>query len=879
VTRHGVWAQHHGLSARRHGLWLVIGTVGALLATSAGAALAAPSPPGGPASQVAPGHVPAHGPTPPGPSEPGAGGPAAPPSIDQLTRDVTAQVAAASTPQYDGTARLPQIPPTPIPGPKQPDNTRCTTPAVGQDTVCVGPARPMPQPTARKAQGGGARPPSVGVAPADDRIPLPDFCFGVFGWVATRTVACEADIITVTVLDDKTRLPVGHLDLGFEQLEAVAPSGPLILRQVGFTIVDGDAVGLSPGTAIAAMWGCTGRCRDVVTSFGPVPLPAKTLTVGLFSSTSTVVLSGDRGQVGGRVGFVMTHEGADGVWSPLVQDTVCCAPLVRCDNALPGVSSTGCVFADVVPVMQYDRQGDFPQLADHIGKAQDSGLPGAPGMTPLRRLTDASKRRANRRLACPQESDGGYTRPKGKSCDEYPVASSYEGASTTPNPGPARTFSDCSIPGVPTTTTGLAGYSVCMINARQNSLGGSALNTDFYLKARVIDNDAFYVQISGVCCGPGLPPDDPPTVSAGPDVTGFEGSRVDLHGSASDDDGPPALQWSVTPGPDVDPGAQCHVNDPTQADTWIVCTDDGTFTVTLSADDGIQDEPSTASARVRLTNVAPIIRRNTAVPDTAASTAAGRVSANIPLGIVTPTPWQLFRVGDPVTLTANFTDPGSNDTQTCAIAWDDGTTTRQDAPGSVCQATHRFTHAGMYTIRPLITDDDGGVSEATSVMVVVYDPAAGIGRGNGWLNPGGDGGFDFTASYPLRSATVPDGAVTFALPPAANLNLRNHQHLDWLVVTPDGKIAIKGTAERIPGQRVGFVLYGYYGCPAGQSSGCQPGPSRLRMVVWDSTAHGPIPDGVPAIYDNRAGTSFDIDDADPQPINQGVIVIQHPPIG
>ena len=54
----------------------------------------------------------------------------------------------------------------------------------------------------------------------------------------------------------------------------------------------------------------------MVTSFGPVPLPAKILTVGLFSSTSTVVLSGDRGQVGGRVGFVMTHEGADGVWSP-----------------------------------------------------------------------------------------------------------------------------------------------------------------------------------------------------------------------------------------------------------------------------------------------------------------------------------------------------------------------------------------------------------------------------------------------------------------------------------------------------------------------------------------------------------------------------------
>jgi hypothetical protein len=29
---------------------------------------------------------------------------------------------------------------------------------------------------------------------------------------------------------------------------------------------------------------------------------------------------------------------------------------------------------------------------------------------------------------------------------------------------------------------------------------------------------------------------------------------------------------------------------------------------------------------------------------------------------VSPKPWQPFRVGDPVTLTTNFTDPGSNDT-------------------------------------------------------------------------------------------------------------------------------------------------------------------------------------------------------------------------
>jgi hypothetical protein len=36
------------------------------------------------------------------------------------------------------------------------------------------------------------------------------------------------------------------------------------------------------------------------------------------------------------------------------------------------------------------------------------------------------------------------------------------------------------------------------------------------------------------------------------------------------------------------------------------------------------------------------------------------------------------------------------------------------------------------------------------------------------------------------------------------------------------------------------------------------------MAVWDSAAYGNVPDGVPAIYDNRGGASFDVDAANPQ---------------
>jgi hypothetical protein len=242
-------------------------------------------------------------------------------------------------------------------------------------------------------------------------------------------------------------------------------------------------------------------------------------------------------------------------------------------------------------------------------------------------------------------------------------------------------------------------------------------------------------------------------------------------------------------------------------------------------------------------------------------------------GSVSAKPWRLLRVGDPVTVTTDFTDPGGNDTFTCDIDWDDGTKTSEPAPDHVCQGTHAYPRAGMYTIKSVVTDDDGGTLRVPGVLVIVYGPAAGRAQGNGWLKPDHDGGFDFTASYPPGSAAGPDGAVTFALPSQMNLDLRNHQHLEWLVVTPDGKIAIKGTAEGASGHDVGFVLYGYRGCPSGRTDGCQPGPHRLRMVVWDSTANGPIPEGVPALYDNRPGSSFDIDQANPQTIDHGVILI------
>jgi endonuclease/exonuclease/phosphatase family metal-dependent hydrolase len=334
--------------------------------------------------------------------------------------------------------------------------------------------------------------------------------------------------------------------------------------------------------------------------------------------------------------------------------------------------------------------------------------------------------------------------------------------------------------------------------------------------------------------GGGGPVDRPPVVFAGGPVAGNEGGAVTLHGFAADDASNLSVHWTYQPEEGVDPGTTCTFSAPDRPTTTFTCTDDGVFAVTLTAREGVND-PVSDTTEVTIANVAPT------------------------LSLTGPKPWQVFRAGTTVHLTAPFTDPG-NDSHTCTVNWDDGVTENYAAQ-STCDRTHTFRHAGMFTIKVSVADDDGGTGAAT-VMVVVYDPAAGQATGNGWLgaNPG-DTGFTFQGSYP-GGGNTPQGAVTFSLPPKQQGFLRTNNSLDWVVVTPDGKIAIKGRAELVPGKSVEFVMYAYT---------AQPGGGRFRIVIWPRSA-GDIP-GSDITFDNRSGADYDVDLADPQALAGGTIAI------
>ena len=86
---------------------------------------------------------------------------------------------------------------------------------------------------------------------------------------------------------------------------------------------------------------------------------------------------------------------------------------------------------------------------------------------------------------------------------------------------------------------------------------------------------------------PTPPADHAPTVDAGSRTGGPEGAAVGLDATANDADAGDTLtmRWTYQAGSDVDSGATCTFERASRVDTSIVCTDDGTYTASLTVTD------------------------------------------------------------------------------------------------------------------------------------------------------------------------------------------------------------------------------------------------------------------------------------------------------
>jgi hypothetical protein len=295
----------------------------------------------------------------------------------------------------------------------------------------------------------------------------------------------------------------------------------------------------------------------------------------------------------------------------------------------------------------------------------------------------------------------------------------------------------------------------------------------------------------------------------------------------------------------------------------------GVLSIPATAHTYVDDNP-TDTASDSYTITVTVADNGTPKPESASMTTSVTVNNVTPtLAITSPVDGALYPVGASVSLTGPITDPGA-DTFTCKINWDDPLypgleTFTQTAKN--CSTSRTFTQPGVYTIVVTVNDDDQpGVTDTKSVMVIVYDPSAGFVTGGGTIwsplgaylqNPTleGKANFGFVSKY-QKGAKTPSGQTEFQFH-AGGLNFHGDVY-QWLVVS-GAKAQYKGTGtlNGVPGY--GFLLT----ATDGQLSG-GGGVDKFRIKITTS--------GGVVVYDNNPGPD-DIDTSGQQNIQTGSIVI------
>ncbi|MFI6182499.1 NucA/NucB deoxyribonuclease domain-containing protein [Nonomuraea sp. NPDC051191] len=311
---------------------------------------------------------------------------------------------------------------------------------------------------------------------------IPDWCRNEFGtaWVTDRAFACKRFIDDYDILQPPLMDKIGRIKFAVWDMIYTSPIRDYVVHRnwVAPFIVEGEAV--RSGRWLHEV--CDTQCAlDSASGTGRTALTLNQWTLGEAIWDSTVSAR-KSAKIYTTMDVWLTHPATPDIEIPNELDG---SHPIRCDNqVLKGSDSAGsaythgCVFSQFVPILIFSRS-QLPELTDHIGWATlTRGLAGLYGSGfPLHRIVDDADINGNRDTACENAPD---PRPSGQSCDEYPMASTLEGAET-----------------------GGGFYSCRMINAVQNSTGGG-IQGAFENTKRLLDMDAFYVYV------------DPPYTSSPP---------------------------------------------------------------------------------------------------------------------------------------------------------------------------------------------------------------------------------------------------------------------------------------------------------------------------------------------------------------------------
>jgi hypothetical protein len=295
-----------------------------------------------------------------------------------------------------------------------------------------------------------------------------------------------------------------------------------------------------------------------------------------------------------------------------------------------------------------------------------------------------------------------------------------------------------------------------------------------------------------------------PTADAGGDYAGNEGSAIALDGSGSSD---LDVGDSLTYEWDVETGAPCSFSSAASASPSITCSDNGTFTVTLTVTDG-EGLKDSDTAEVVVANVAPVVGTVLWVPASPVSCGPNNATLHVP-----------------------FADAGSSDTHTGSVTWGDGGVA--ESLGTVTDgfsASHTY-NSGTYTMGSVsVTDDDGGSDTENLPPLTVLYQDSGIRQP---INTDGSSTFKLGSTIPVKiQFTDCDNAVIDSLTPTISLARVDSTPDAEVNEAPPAASADAGNVMRwsVDGQQYIFNLSTKRSQFAGGSDLAQ-GSYRLRIYI------------------------------------------------